>query len=94
LEKCDGNIRTELKNESLDLEERKNIAIELEAGFNYLSGVGIGHYDRKLENFLMLGGITKICDFGLVQENTCRKSYRQMGYCRRGSKFRYGRALC
>ncbi|CBY31701.1 unnamed protein product [Oikopleura dioica] len=92
-EKCDRNIRTELKNESLDLEERKKIAIELKAGFDYLSGVGIWHCDRKLENFLMLGGITKICDFGLVWETTRRRSYRMMGYCRRGSKFRDGSAL-
>ncbi|CBY40616.1 unnamed protein product [Oikopleura dioica] len=94
LEKCDGNIRTQLKNESLDLEERKKIAIELDEGFNYLFEVGILHCDRKLENFLMLGGVTKICDFGLLFETTGRRSYREMGYCRRGNKFRDGSALC
>ncbi|CBY15343.1 unnamed protein product [Oikopleura dioica] len=94
LEKCDGNVRTELKNETLNLEERKKIAIGLEAGFDYLENVGIWHFDRKLENFLLLCGVAKICDFGLVYELTGRKSYRQMGYCRRGSKYRDSAALC
>ncbi|CBY15076.1 unnamed protein product, partial [Oikopleura dioica] len=62
LEKCDGNIRTELKNENLDLEERKKIAKGLEDGFDYLFEVGITHNDKKLENFLLLGGIAKILD--------------------------------
>ena len=79
LEKCDGNIRNELKNENLDLEERKKIAKGLEDGFYYLGKVGIYHYDKKLENFLLLGGVAKICDFGLVWEVTGRKNYRQMG---------------
>ncbi|CBY11880.1 unnamed protein product [Oikopleura dioica] len=93
LEKCDGNIRTELKNEKLDLEERKKIAVGLQIGFKYLEKIGIFHFDKKLENFLLLGGVVKICDFGLVWEFTGRKSYRQMGYCRRGSKFRDSQAL-
>ncbi|CBY42953.1 unnamed protein product, partial [Oikopleura dioica] len=62
--------------------------IGLENGFDYLRKVGIFHYDKKLENFLLLGGVAKICDFGLVWELCGRRSYRQMGYCRRGSKFR------
>ena len=94
LEKCDGNIRTELKNENLDLEERKKIAKGLKNGFKYLEKVGIYHYDKKLENFLLVGVVVKICDFGLVWEVTGRKSYRQMGYCRRGSKFKEQMALC
>jgi len=94
LEKCETNVRNELKNENLDLEERKKIAIGLKNGFDYLEKVGITHYDRKLENFLLLGGVVKICDFGLVYEDTGRRSYRQMGYCRRGKKYRNGRALC
>ena len=94
MEKCDGNVRTELKNENLDLEERKKIAIGLKNGFDYLEKVGIWHFDKKLENFLLLGGIAKICDFGLVFDWYGRKSYRQMGYCRRGSKYRNKYALC
>ena len=94
LEKCDGNVRTELKNENLDLEERKKIAKGLKNGFDYLKKVGIFHFDKKLENFLLLGGVVKLCDFGLVRELSGRKSYRQMGYCRRGSKFRNSIALC
>ena len=94
LEKCDRNVRTELKNENLDLGERKKVAVGLQNGFDYLKKVGISHYDRKLENFLLLGGVAKICDFGLVEERTGRRSYRQMGYCRRGSKYRHNRALC
>ena len=94
MEKCDKNVRNELKNENCDLEERKKIAIGLKNGFEYLMEVGIEHFDKKLENFLLLGGVVKICDFGLVSEWTGRRSYRQMGYCRRGSKFRYEWALC
>ena len=94
LEKCDSNLRTELKNGSLDLHERKTIAKGIEAGIRYLRKVGIYHFDLKLENFLLLGGIVKICDFGLVWELTGRRNYRQMGYCRRGSKFRNRLALC
>ena len=94
LEKCDTNVRNELKNENLDLAERKKIAIGLKNGFRYLEKVGITHYDRKLENFLLLGGVVKICDFGLVREITGRRSYRQIGYCRRGRKYRDSWALC
>jgi len=94
LQKCETNVRIELKNENLDLEERKKIASGLEKGFEYLSKIGIYHHDRKLENFLLLGGVVKICDFGLVEEETGRKSYRQMGNCRRRSKFRNDAALC
>ncbi|CBY42905.1 unnamed protein product [Oikopleura dioica] len=93
LEKCDKNVRAELKNENLDLEERKKIAKGLKNGFDYLKKVGIFHFDKKLENFLLLGGVVKLCDFGLVRELSGRKSYRQMGYCRRGSKFRNSIAL-
>ncbi|CBY15000.1 unnamed protein product [Oikopleura dioica] len=93
LEKCDKNVKNELKNENLDLEERKKIAKGLKNGFDYLREVGIYHYDKKLENFLLLGGVTKICDFGLVCEYTGKRSYRQMGYCRRGSKYRDVTAL-
>jgi len=94
LEKCDKNVRNELKNENLDLEERKKIAKGLENGFDYLMEVGIYHNDKKLENFLLLCGVAKIFDFGLVEEKTGKRSYREMGYCRRGRKYRDGRALC
>ena len=94
LQKCETNVRTELKNENLDLEERKKIAVGLQNGFDYLYEVGIMHYDKKLENFLLLAGVAKICDFGLVDEETGRRSYRQMGYSRKGSKYRDSRALC
>ena len=94
LEKCETNLRNELKNENLDLEERKKIAIGLKNGFDYLWKIGIHHYDKKLENFLLLGGVAKICDFGLIWEVTGRRSYWQMGYCRRGSKYRDSYALC
>ncbi|CBY15530.1 unnamed protein product [Oikopleura dioica] len=93
LEKCDTNVRNELKNENLDLGERKKIAIGLKNGFDYLYKVGIEHFDKKLENFLLLGGVVKICDFGLVMEYTGRRSYRQIGFCRRGSKYRNEAAL-
>ena len=94
LEKCDGDLRNELKNENLDLEERKKIARGIQAGIGYLGKVGIFHYDRKLANFLLFGEVVKICDFGLVTEYSRRKSYRQLGYSRRGSKYRREGALC
>ena len=38
--------------------------------------------------------VAKICDFGLVEERTGRRGYRQIRYCRRGSKYRDADALC
>mgnify|MGYP003331116397 CR=1 FL=1 len=62
--------------------------------FEYLNNIGIMHRDRKLENFLLIGNVVKICDFGLVKETSGRKSYRKLGYTRRGSKYREEEALC
>ena len=56
--------------------------------------IGIYHKDKKLENFLLLAGEAKICDFGLVFEETGRRSYSQLGYARRGTKYRDYHALC
>ena len=88
MEKCDGDLQTALKNDNLNLDERKKIATGIRAGFKYLEKIGIEHHDRKLSNFLLIGGEVKICDFGLVAENSKRRSYRQLGYARRGSKYR------
>ena len=41
LEKCETNVRNDLKNENLDLEERKKIAKGLKNGFDYLMKVEI-----------------------------------------------------
>ena len=94
MEKCDGNLRTKLENDNLELEERKKIAKGLKIGFGYLEKIGINHKDRKLENFLLIGEVAKICDFGVVTEKSGRKSYRNLGYTRKGSKYREIRALC
>ena len=94
MEKCDGDLQKELKKDKLDLDERKKIATGIEAGFQYLEKIGIEHRDRKLTNFLLIGGEVKICDFGLVQEYSGRRSYRQLGYTRRGSKYKRKTALC
>ena len=94
MEKCEGDLQKELKNENLNLEERKKIATGIEAGFQYLEQIGIYHLDRKLTNFLLIGNVVKICDFGLVEEKSGRRSYRQLGYARRGSKYRNKAALC
>ena len=94
MEKCDGNLRTELKNEKLTLKERKNIAMGIEAGLNYLNSVGILHRDQKLSNFLLIGDVPKVCDFGHVTESSLRESYRKLGYARKGSKFEKESALC
>ena len=94
MEKCDGDLEKELKKEKLNLDERKKIATGIEAGFQYLEKIGIWHRDRKLSNFLLIGGEVKICDFGLVREDSGRRSYRQLGYTRRGSKYKRESALC
>ena len=94
MEKCDGSLREELERDNFDLKERKKIAKGLKSGFEYLKKIGIFHKDRKLENLLMIGEVAKICDFGVVSEYSGRKSYRQLGYSKRGSKYRNAGALC
>jgi serine/threonine protein kinase len=94
MEKCERDLQKELKKENLNFDERKKIATGVEAGFQYLKKIGIDHCDRKLSNFLLIGGEVKICDFGLVQERSGRRSYRQLGYARRGSKYKNQEALC
>ncbi|CBY13855.1 unnamed protein product [Oikopleura dioica] len=93
MEKCDGNLRETLKNGSPNLDERKKIAIGIKSGLDYLREVGIYHFDKKLANFLLIGDVAKVCDFGLVWEFSGRKSYRKLGYTRRGAKYKNGSAL-
>ncbi|CBY37225.1 unnamed protein product [Oikopleura dioica] len=90
MEKCDCDLRKKLKNDNPTLKERKNIATGISAGFNYLEKIGINHHDKKLSNFLLIRGVVKICDFGVVTCNSERKSYSRImhGYVRSGSKFR------
>jgi hypothetical protein len=59
-----------------------------------LAKIGIDHYDLKMENILLLNGIPKNIDFVLFYEETGIIGYREMGYTRRGSKFRCNQALC
>jgi serine/threonine protein kinase len=94
MEKCDGDLQNELKKENLNLGERKKIATGIKTGFQYLEKIGIEHRDRKLSNFLLIGDEVKICDFGLVKEYSGRRSYRQLGYTRKGSKYKVEQALC
>ena len=94
MEKGGEDLRTILKEEKIEIEERKKIAEGINNGFLYLVKIGISHYDRKMENILMLDGIPKMIDFGLVYEETGRNGYREMGYTRKGSKFRLPMALC
>ncbi|CBY34845.1 unnamed protein product, partial [Oikopleura dioica] len=84
---------TVLKEEKIGIEKRKKIAEGILDGFVYLEKIGICHYDRKLENILLIDGIPKIIDFGLIDEETGRSGYREMGYARKGSKFRNNVAL-
>ena len=95
MELCEMDLRKLLKNEngSPTFEERKKIAIGVKKGDDYLKNVGIHHKDMKPENVLMKNGIPKLTDFGLIREESGRESNRQMGYARRGSKFR-NRLLC
>ncbi|CBY39015.1 unnamed protein product, partial [Oikopleura dioica] len=93
MEKCDSNLREKLKNGNPTLKERKKIATGIKSGLNYLDKVGIDHFDKKLANFLLIGDVAKVCDFGLVAEESGRESYRKLGYTRRGSKYRHRDAL-
>ena len=94
MEKADEDLRTVLKEEKIGLEKRKKIAEGILDGFLFLKEIGIVHCDRKLENILLVNGIPKIIDFGLITEQTGRIGYREMGYARKGSKFRSHFALC
>ena len=94
MEKCEGNLREKLKKDELDLEERKKIARGILSGLRYLDNNGIEHKDRKLANYLLIGDVVRICDFGLVWESSERKSYRNLGYTRKGKKYRDEQALC
>ena len=94
MEKAGEDLRTILKEEKIGIEDRKKIGEGIWKGFYYLEKIGIEHYDRKLENILVMDGIPKIIDFGLVRDYSGRSGYREMGYARRGSKFRDYRALC
>ena len=94
MEKAGEDLRSILKDEKIGIEERKKIAEGILNGFVYFRKIGIVHYDLKMENILIMEGIPKIIDFGLVYEETGRTGYREMGYTRRGSKFRNEAALC
>jgi hypothetical protein len=52
MEKSEGVFEKALKNENLNLDERKKIATEIEAGFEYLKEIEICYSDRKFSNFL------------------------------------------
>ncbi|CBY32153.1 unnamed protein product [Oikopleura dioica] len=93
MEKAEEDLRTVLKDEKIGLEKRKKIADGIVDGFVYLQKIGIDHYDQKLENVLLINGIPKIIDFGLIRDLTGRSGYREMGYARKGSKFRNEIAL-
>lgn len=94
MEKADQDLRTILKEEKIGIDERKKIAEGIKNGYYYLTSIGIFHFDFKLENILIVGGIPKIIDFGLVTDETGRSGYNEMGYVRRGSKFRNFNSLC
>ena len=94
MEKAGEDLRTVLKEEKIGIEERKKIARGILDGHNYLAKIGIRHADQKLENILLVDGIPKFIDFGLVFEVSGRRGYREMGYARNGSKFRNATSLC
>jgi len=94
MEICDSDLRTKLKEQKLSLEERKKIAIGVRRGIDYLTEIGIRHHDVKPENILLKNGEAKIIDFGVVMDASGRQSFREMGYTRRGSKFKYFYSLC
>ena len=94
MEKAEEDLRKVLKDEKIGIEKRKKIAEGILDGFVYLGDIGIDHFDQKLENILLVNGFPKIIDFGLIREETGRIGYREMGYARKGSKFRSSIALC
>ena len=89
------NLRSRLRSESLTIEQRREIAIQARAGLDYLALIGIKHCDQKLENIVLVGRdlTPKWIDFGVVYDHTGRTGYREMGYVRRGDKFRYCQSL-
>ena len=88
------HLRTVLKGENISIDDRKDIATKVLDGFKYLTSIGINHYDFKMENILLMNGIPKVIDYGLIYDITGRESYREMAYVRRGSKFKHQCALC
>jgi serine/threonine protein kinase len=92
MEKANGTLKTILKQET-DIDDRIDMAEVIWSGFSYLEKIGIEHFDFKIDNVLLLNGVPKIIDFGLICETTGRTGYRKMGYSRRGSKFRHSLAL-
>jgi len=94
MEKGGENLRKILKEEKVEIEERKKIAEGIKNGMDYLEKIGIVYCDLKMENVLMVDGIPKIIDFGLVCERSGRSGYQKMGYARKGSKFRNQESLC
>jgi len=92
--RLEADLRTGLKDEKIGIEKRKKIAEGIFDGWFYLENIGIHHFDQKLENVLLTNGVPKIIDFGLIREATGRSGYQEMGYTRKGSKFRNSYALC
>ena len=93
---CKTDLRKLLKeqNGGPTFEERKQIALGVKNGYDFLVNIGIIHSDMKPDNVLMNDGIPKLTDFGLIMEISGRESYRKMGFARRGSKFRNWYHLC
>ena len=93
MEKCDRDLRTRLRKNNLELEERKEIAIGVMEGLKYLQDVGIYHLDAKPENVLLKkedSGIVPVwTDFGIIETTSKSERFRQMGYRRRGTKFNF-----
>ena len=94
MEKAETDLREKLKDGKMNLAERQKAAIEVKEGYEYLKKVGIYHHDLKPENVLMKNGEAKWTDFGMIREQSGRKSYRKMGYAREGSKYKDVDNLC
>jgi len=94
MEKAEEHLRTILKEENISINRRKIIATKVLNGFKYLTSIGLNHYDFKMENILLLNGVPKVIDYGLVFDKTGKESFREMAYVRRGSKFKHQSALC
>jgi serine/threonine protein kinase len=94
MEPCDIDLRTELRKEELTLEIRKQIALGLKSGLEYLENIGIYHDDLKPKNILLKDRSPRIIDFGIIMDKSFREGYRELGYTRRGTKFLHSPYLC
>jgi len=91
-------LREKLRENNLQLEERKKIYEGIVNAYEYLGSVGVTYFDLKPENVVIFQNSdgtfeVKIIDFGLIVDVSNKEGFRRMGYVRRGSRFQNSEAL-